>query len=193
MIRTAIDIIDELGVNGLTVKELAAREGVAQSLIYKHFSSMDEVIAEVVDYFAQFDKAIIDSTINKEIDPKERICVFVRSYIEYYENYPAVASLLNSYESLKAYPSTRKKVEEVTLGRIASLQLLFDKATKSCTPADSFNPHSAAIVVWGYLAHMVLLWRIQNQAFPVKEEVLHTVGNIVECISAHEQKRERRE
>ena len=182
MIRTAIDIVDELGVHGLTVKELAKREGVAQSLIYKNFAGMDEVVAEVVDYYALYDRAIIDSVIDKDISPRGKISEYIKSYIEYYANYPAVTSLVNSYESLKSYPSTCRKIEAITTDRINSLGLLFELTAKAGERPGGFDPHTAAVVVWGYLSHMVLLWRIGNHAFALRDEVLRTTEELIDAL-----------
>lgn len=47
-ITATVDALLELGVDGLTVEEVAARSGVAKSTIYRHFGSREHLLAEAV-------------------------------------------------------------------------------------------------------------------------------------------------
>ena len=42
----AVDALVEVGVEGMTVEDLAARSGVAKTTIYRHFGSLDGVVVE---------------------------------------------------------------------------------------------------------------------------------------------------
>jgi AcrR family transcriptional regulator len=47
IILTAIDIINELGIQGLSIREVAKREAIATSSIFSHFKSKNELILAV--------------------------------------------------------------------------------------------------------------------------------------------------
>lgn len=44
----ALDILEESGVEGLTVEAVTAASGVAKSTLYRHFGSREELLAEAV-------------------------------------------------------------------------------------------------------------------------------------------------
>lgn len=47
-IAATVDTLLEMGVEGLTVEEIAARSGVAKSTIYRHFGTREHLLAESV-------------------------------------------------------------------------------------------------------------------------------------------------
>lgn len=49
MIAAAHEILEDSGVDGLTVDEVARRSGVAKSTIYRHFDSVDELVLSAID------------------------------------------------------------------------------------------------------------------------------------------------
>ena len=49
MIAAVQEILNDLGVDGLTVDEVARRSGVAKSTIYRHFDSVDDLVLSATD------------------------------------------------------------------------------------------------------------------------------------------------
>ncbi|MDD4730008.1 MAG: NAD(+)--rifampin ADP-ribosyltransferase [Dysgonamonadaceae bacterium] len=52
LIRTAIEIVDEIGIQGLTTKEIAKRQDVSEATLFRHFASKNELLKAVLDYCA---------------------------------------------------------------------------------------------------------------------------------------------
>lgn len=49
LIEAALDIIDEIGPQGLTIRKVAQRAGVSHAAPYRHFTGKDELILAVVE------------------------------------------------------------------------------------------------------------------------------------------------
>jgi AcrR family transcriptional regulator len=66
LILTTIDIIDELGIQSLSTREIAKREGVSEATLFRHFKSKNDLLAAVLEYYSKFDDDIYQTTgINK--------------------------------------------------------------------------------------------------------------------------------
>ena len=56
IISSAIEIISESGLSALTTKNLALKENMSETLLYKYFGGINEVLIEVVETYSKFDK-----------------------------------------------------------------------------------------------------------------------------------------
>ena len=115
VIFTAIDVINEYGIQGISTKEIAKRQGIAESTIYKHFKAKKDIILAVLDYYSQFDSDIFVTALDQSNSPIEAILLFTKSYAEYYENYPAITAITQSYDALLTNPNFVDKVQKYSL------------------------------------------------------------------------------
>ena len=72
IIASAIEIISDSGLASLTTKTLAMKENMSESLLYRYFGGIEEVMVEVVDAFTKFDSSIIATIEAKDISHLEK-------------------------------------------------------------------------------------------------------------------------
>jgi AcrR family transcriptional regulator len=84
LVLTAIDIIDELGIQGLTTREIAKRQNVSEATIFRHYKNKNDLLLAVLDYYKQFDTDIFQSIQLTQIKPMDAIRYYVMEYAEYY-------------------------------------------------------------------------------------------------------------
>ena len=80
IVASAIEIISESGLASLTTKTLAMKENMSESLLYRYFGGIEEVLVEVVNTFTKFDSSIIATVEAKEISHLDKILEFLRTY-----------------------------------------------------------------------------------------------------------------
>ena len=73
LVITAIDLIDEKGFQGLSTREVAKRERISEATVFKHFQSKKELIIAVLRHTSQYDEAIAEATLAKDLNPREMI------------------------------------------------------------------------------------------------------------------------
>ncbi|MDP4268397.1 MAG: TetR/AcrR family transcriptional regulator, partial [Bacteroidota bacterium] len=140
IILTAIEIISELGFQSLSIREIAKRQGMAESLLYKNYKSKDEVLAAVLKYYSKYDTAIMNTILKNENAWKQKIIDFVCSYAEYYQNYPAITSLPVSYDSFFHEDSSRDLVISIVKKRSEYISYLISNAIEKGELKRDFNP-----------------------------------------------------
>jgi AcrR family transcriptional regulator len=172
IILTAIDIINELGFQGLSTKEICRREEVSEGALYKHYQSKDEVILAVLDYYSRFDDDIKQTVEMKKLSAKEGITYFIARFAEYYENYPAMTSILNSYEVLIHEAYAAHKVEGIFNSRSQYITGLIEKGIKEGEIRNDIDSKSLSDIILGSCHFVALKWRMQGFSFPLKEKIL---------------------
>src|SRR3954462_930102 len=82
-------LFDERGMQDAPVEEIARAAGIARGLVYRHFSSKEELfVAVVIDYLAELGPAMEAATAG-EPDPVRRLERLTEAYARYCLRYPA--------------------------------------------------------------------------------------------------------
>lgn len=182
IILSAIEIIDELGIDGLSIRELAKKENITEGALYRHFKSKNDIIIDVITYYSHFDINIMNTIIKNKLDSKSAITFFINSFSEYYENYPEITAVYSSFESLIYQPIVKKTVFEVVNRRFIFLKSIIDEGKTNGEINSCINSESIADIITGTYRQIVLKWRYEKYKFPLKKKSLDLINMILKSV-----------
>jgi AcrR family transcriptional regulator len=82
-------LFDERGMQDAPIEEIARAVGIARGLIYRHFSSKEELfVLTVTDYLDELDKILADAVL-PDREPVQQLEAWARAYGEFCLRYPA--------------------------------------------------------------------------------------------------------
>lgn len=181
LILTTIDVINEMGIQGLSTREIARRQGVSEATLFRHFKSKNELLIAVLDFYSKFDADINESTKLKQLSPKESIEFWVNSYVEYYENYPAITSIMQIYEVLASDNLLVDKVKRILSFRSNVLIELFDNAKAVGEIIPQADSEKLADTISGYIRINCLKWRLEGFGFSLKDSTMSSLKMILDA------------
>jgi AcrR family transcriptional regulator len=86
-VREALAIIEESGIEGLSLREVARRLNVSHQAPYKHFADRDHILAEIVDRaFSAFARHL-DARPKRDC-PRDDLAEMGRAYLSYARKHP---------------------------------------------------------------------------------------------------------
>lgn len=179
IILSAIDIINELGIQGLSTKELANRQNINESALYRHFKNKDAIILGVLDFFSQYDVSIYNTVMNKNSSPKQRVMSYLSAYLEYYESYPAITAILLHYESLSHEAIAREKIADIRERRMYHLTSLIHAFNIDHKLHETFNPEELSCLINGFCDTTILKWRMAGCSYSFKNEAIETIKKLL--------------
>ena len=182
IILAAIEIISEDGIHGLSTKKIAARQGISESLLYKHFNSIDDVLVAVVKSFSRYDMMIINTVRKRDITYKEKIIAYIGPIVELYQNYPPLAYIMLNYETLLNYRHTRQLIKGIINTRKGFVKSVIEKAQAEGEMNNNLTSQELADIINGVISDMVLRWKISGYVFNLKEDVLATIGKVLDLV-----------
>ncbi|SDE07456.1 TetR/AcrR family transcriptional regulator [Sporomusa acidovorans] len=183
IVLSAIEIIDELGLQALSTKELASRQKISESALYRHFKSKDDIVMQVLKYFSKFDRAILHSAQQMDGSAKQRIIFYIKSFVEYYENFRALTALLFSYEPLRHYnQETKDKVESIFADRFKAVAEILAVGQQKGELTAGYTPKEFAEIILGTCQITILRWRINDYNFAVKDTVLSLLERLFAAV-----------
>lgn len=184
IIFTAIDVMNDFGIQGVSTKKIAKRQGIAESTIFKHFKTKKDVILAVLDYYSQFDADIIISAQEQSNNPLEAIELFIKAYAEYYENYPAITAITVSYEAFQYQSELADKVNQMIHNRESFIEMQMEKAQTSKYITHEVDSSDLTNMILGTFLRLCLKWRINSYNFSLKEKTLANLQMIFQCFKA---------
>ncbi|HEX9059037.1 MAG TPA: TetR/AcrR family transcriptional regulator [Clostridia bacterium] len=183
LILTAIDIINELGIQGLSIREVAKRQGISAASLFGHFKSKNELIHAVLDHFTLYDNVIMQSIELKSLHSKKAIVYYIDSFYTYYENYPAITAILLAYDTLRCEPDFSERMKDILLLRSSSLIKMITEAQNTGEIRSDIGAESIADMILGSCAVICLKWRTEKYKFPLKSRVLNTLDAILDSFT----------
>jgi AcrR family transcriptional regulator len=84
LIRTSIELISEVGLDGFSVAKVAKRAGVSSGAPYRHFPDRESLLAETTIVFFKELTASIRNAVNMAgDDPIDRLAATAGAYVKY--------------------------------------------------------------------------------------------------------------
>jgi len=175
LILTAIEVLDELGIQGLSTREIARRQGVSEATLFRHYKTKNDLLLAVLDYESKYDSDIIASVRIKKLSLRDSITYFINSFAEYYQNYPAVTAISQVYDVLAKEPLLAGKIKNSFSARIGFLQELISEAHKKGEINNNIDGEKLSFLIWGSFRAICLNWRFLKYSFSLKEYTLSTL------------------
>lgn len=175
LILTTIDIIDELGIQKLTTREIARRQEVSEATLFRHYKNKNELLIAVLDYFIQFDSDILQSTELNELKPTETLLYLITTIAEYYENYPAITSILQLFDVLRYEEELSDKIKTIQENRTSTLRQIIEAAKSNSEIPSDTDSEMMAMMISGFFREICLNWRLSNFNFSLRKQTRGTL------------------
>jgi AcrR family transcriptional regulator len=89
LLKVTRGLFDERGMQDAPVEEIARAAGIARGLIYRHYSSKEELfVAAVTDYLGELG-GLLEAAIASESEPAKQLERLTEAYARYCLRYPA--------------------------------------------------------------------------------------------------------
>ena len=180
IVLTTIDLMDELGIANVSMKEIAKRENVTDAALYKHFRSKEEIFLKVFEYYVRYDSYIFHTVEAKKGSFKEKIFTYFQLYAVYYDNYHAITSILGMYEVLLYNGEFARIVKETVGRRNRFLMELLEKGLEEGEFERNVTPENMAYILSGAFEKIIYMWRLERYQFSLKEKAEGAVGELLE-------------
>jgi AcrR family transcriptional regulator len=89
LVRATRALFDERGMQDAPIEEIARAVGIARGLVYRHFSSKEELyVLTVTDYLTELDGLLRDAS-SPELEPVAQLEAWAHAYVGFCLRYPA--------------------------------------------------------------------------------------------------------
>lgn len=178
IVASAIELIEDLGLHALTPKNLARKQNISDTLIYKYFGGIDEVLIAVVNEYAAFDINIQRTVDHLDGSYIDKIRYYADTYATYYDNYIGMGAIMLHYEELLHMSETREIISECMLKRNDFVCSLFQGAIENKEIRPVFTPKELTLVFNGLFTEGLLERRNQYSRKSFRVEMKEMIGHL---------------
>ncbi len=190
LVQATRALFDERGMQDAPIEEIARAVGIARGLIYRQFSSKDELfVLTVTDYLAELD-GVLAAAVTPGGDPLAQLERWARAYAGFCERYPAFLDCSMSLMRRPAKDLHDIVSESVWLRLGQGMAQCIDHVARLLADIDGVaDPDYLANVLWTETLGMMHLARIRvgvRQSAPGVPE-LFTIApeRVIETVVAH--------
>lgn len=164
LLRQALPLIDEVGLEGFRIRELARRIGVTHGAAYKHFAEKRSLLVAVaMDGFDSF-SAALHRAVRQDEPLETRILLVARGYFSWASRNSAAYQVMFGprLNEDSQYPELEEKIEQA-FGVVD--EIFLEDGRFSATQSRDYSV-ALMTLVHGY-SEMVRLRRIRVRSRPV--------------------------
>ncbi len=164
IVAAAVALIEEGGMDALTVKAIGARVGFSDAAVYRHFASKGAILGAIADRFAVASLRLLDDLRSGGSDSLALVRQFFLDRLKVFATDPVALAVMFSEDLFRSEPELAAKVDQIM---VAHQRILMDSLASgqrrgeivACPCSHLF------LAVIGALRLLVSQWRASGRSF----------------------------
>lgn len=184
IIEESIKIIDEKGIQGLTIKNLSKAIGISEPGIYRHFESKTEILLSMLNNFKEMAIMLSEIMETLEVSAIEKIRFMFSKMLELFSETPSMVSVIFSEEIFKNEEVLKIKIVEILSLHGQTLENIISKGQSEKNIREDIDEKSLALLAMGSLRLLVKKWDMNNHNFNLSREGNKLIAVLSKVLSA---------
>ncbi|HNP07314.1 MAG TPA: TetR/AcrR family transcriptional regulator [Cyclobacteriaceae bacterium] len=183
IIEAAGEILTQLGLAGLTTKNLAAKMGFSESALYRHFKSKEEIVITMLKYLAIDINTRIENTISDIESPQEKLKALFNSQFAFFKQNPHFMIAIFSDGLLEASKEINKAITNIMAITKMHLMQIIREGQKQKQFNNDLPPEDLTHIIMGSFRLHMVQWRLSGYAFDLKVKGNKLMSNLFTLMS----------
>ncbi len=170
IIDAAIYLIEQGGIQNVTMKNIAKHLGISEPAIYRHFESKMDILFSMLERFKQRSKNhLIRAQSVKASGVMQLRTIFLEHVGQFREN-PHMAAVVFSEEAFQDHSRLAETVFLIMNFAHETIIEIIREAQQQGQIRDDIPGEHLTLLILGALRLMVKRWRLSNYGFDLKTE-----------------------
>lgn len=174
IIRVAVELAAEKGVDSVTTQDMADAMNVTQGAIFKHFATKDDIWFGVMNWVRDRLMSVLDKAASEATDPLDAIERMFFAHITFINKHPAIPRLLFSEMLHKKSSKLRVLIQTIIFGYETKVATLLDAAKEQGLVLEELDSKHAAVLYIGMIQGLVMQITIFNDKRSLLDEARKT-------------------
>jgi AcrR family transcriptional regulator len=170
IMESALELIAEKGIQGLTIKNLSKKIGISEPAIYRHFDSKSSILLTILNNFKQM-AAMLSGIVPTVGDTAfDKISFIFSKIIQLFIESPSYVTVIFSEEIFKNDIQLKNKIIEVLDQNGQTIEIIIRTGQENGDIRTDIDSKNLALIVMGSLRFLVKQWDIKGKKHNLKLE-----------------------
>ncbi len=169
IIQATIKLIGEGGIQALTIKNLSSEIGMAESAIYRHFSSKTEILNVLLDYLKHIVTSHYDNIFELKISALERVKKMISGQLNIFNENPPFAIVILSDGLYKNEKELHEKIILIMENAKSTFIKIINEGQKSGEIRRDISSEQLAFIIMGSVRLTINQWSLSGFNFDLKK------------------------
>jgi AcrR family transcriptional regulator len=183
IIETALGLINEKGIQGLTIKNLSKRLGITEPAIYRHFENKIQILIALLDLLKKNTSVIFEAELNSDETAVLKVARLFEKHFKSFAEMPSLASVVFSEEIFRNEEKLISKISEVIEHNNKTLLAILTEGQRNNEIRDDIEAGHLVIFIMGALRLFVKKWQFSGFAFNLEKEGAKLIESVKRLIS----------
>ncbi len=183
IIETALELINEKGIQGLTIKNLSKKLGITEPAIYRHFENKIQILVALLDLLKKNTSGIFQAELNSEEPTVQKIERLFEKHFKSFADMPSLASVVFSEELFRNEEKLIGKISEVIELNNQTLLAMLKEGQQNNEIRNDISAEHLVIFIMGALRLFVKKWQFSGFAFNLEKEGARLIQSVKLLIS----------
>ena len=170
IMESALALIAEKGIQGMTIKNLSKEIGVSEPAIYRHFENKNSILLAILDNFKQMASMLSGVISTIEGTAYDKIELIFSKVVQLFIESPSYISVIFSEEIFKNDIQLKNKIIEVLDQNGQTIESIIHVGQENGDVRTDIDSRNLALIVMGSLRFLVKQWDIKGHRKNLKEE-----------------------
>jgi AcrR family transcriptional regulator len=187
IIDESIKIIDEKGIQGLTIKNLSKAIGISEPGIYRHFESKTVILLTILNSFKEMAEMLSGLLQDYEGTAIQKIEFMFSRMLELFSATPPMVSVIFSEEIFKNENLLKEKITQVLNLHAATIEHIISRGQTEDNVRKDIEVKTLALMIMGSLRLLVKRWDLNDHDFDLNKEggkLIQGLDKILACPDA---------
>ena len=183
IISTALDLINEKGIQGLTIKNLSKKLGITEPAIYRHFENKIQILLALLDLLKNNTSQIFENELNSDESSISKIEHLFENHFHSFAQMPSLASVVFSEEIFRNEEKLIGKISEIIEHNNQKLLLILKEGQLENEIRTDVDVDHLIILIMGALRLFVKKWQFSDFSFDLEKEGVKLIKSVKRLIS----------
>jgi AcrR family transcriptional regulator len=170
IIETALGLINEKGIQGLTIKNLSKRLGITEPAIYRHFENKIQILIALLDLLKKNTSVIFEAELNSDETAVLKVARLFEKHFKSFAEMPSLASVVFSEEIFRNEEKLISKISEVIEHNNKTLLAILTEGQRNNEIRNDIEAGHLVIFIMGALRLFVKKWQFAKFTFDLQKE-----------------------